>query len=146
MYVNDLYKVLIHSLLFLFADDTVLVAHGHTIDDTIYKINEDLKNINQYCSNNELYLNVEKCKALIVNYKESIPFNQIKLNNCCLEIVDQYKYLGFRIDTKLSFNGQMNHIINKISYCNAVFSRISHFVEKSTLLMIYKSCYTSHFV
>ena len=59
--------------------------------------------LSNFCKINQLFLNDKKTKCLIFNNKKKISFtNQIMIDNNPIDILTEYKYLGFVIDNNLS--------------------------------------------
>ena len=50
-----------------------------------------------------MVLNIDKCKILQISLSSSTPVNYY-LHNNALRIVEEAKYLGVLLDTKLNFN------------------------------------------
>lgn len=106
MYINDISLTITEcgTSIILYAGDTAILIIECFPQKLILKANKELDNINQYCSANLLILNKSKCKVMIFNYKNSSFFkDKILLDGYPLEIVEEYKYLGYIIDCSLKF-------------------------------------------
>ena len=47
----------------------------------------------------QLALNLSKCKAICISNKKKTPTHTYRMNNVTLEWIDNFKYLGVRIDS-----------------------------------------------
>jgi exonuclease III len=132
---------------FLFADDTVIVSFADTPADLIGKLNSELMRIHDYCVSNQLFLNISKCKFMAFHRDASNLYsNEIKLNGVDIEVVKEYRYLGFVIDNELKFATQLNNTVNKIKSCNYAIARARKFISSEYLLIMYKSLAMSHVI
>ena len=138
MCIDDM-KEIIECLLFQFADDATTLASGLDECTIINKLNRDMNKITSYCNENQLFLNETKCKVMVINGNKDKFLNKIFLNNIALEVVDEYKYLGYVIDSKLSFKTQVSKISQRIVACNSIMGRCRYFLDRSTLFTIYNS-------
>ena len=64
IFVNDLVNLCLNSSTLLFADDTVIYLHGENTNELLTKVQEDLNQIEKWCTFNKLSLNVKKNKAM----------------------------------------------------------------------------------
>ena len=79
----------------LFADDVVLLTDN--LDEMLKLLGE----IDKFSEDMEMKFAIDKCKAMIINGKENeIQNKKLKLSGMELEIVEEYKYLGVKLDTK----------------------------------------------
>ena len=113
LYTSDFPTIPLHGTVYQFADDTAILFALESIDQWV-EIQEDLIRIEEYCRKNALILNGSK--SVCLNFKDK---DQI-LTKCNLiingEIVPfklTHKHLGMIIDTKLSFNSNIDYITKK---------------------------------
>ena len=92
-----------------YADDLVLLADSP--DDLQIAIDS----LNLYCQENHLKINSEKTKCLIF-HKGRLPKLSFLLQNSELEIVSEFKYLGFTFTPQLSFSKHISTITKKSSF------------------------------
>ena len=111
IYINDLCSGL-SSKIHLFADDTVIYREIHDETDHI-ALQEDLNTIIQWCSQNNMSLNISKCNAMSICRLRSISNFDYVLSNTVLERVTKYKYLGIFLTSDLSWNIHVNYICSK---------------------------------
>ena len=85
----ELNRTKINSL--FWADDIVLLAKSKE------KLEDMLKYLSSYCSENKLTVNCKKTKCLIFNEGGRLIREKFYLNGNELENVREYKYLGFKL-------------------------------------------------
>ena len=118
LYVNDMALLPSIYSTFQFADDTAFAAVNDDVFQLIQQFNANLNIFHTWCVANKLFLNLEKTKAMVLTPKRTdFEFPNIVINNTIVEYVQEYKYLGIIIDSKLSFakhiknlNGRLNRV------------------------------------
>lgn len=101
IYMSDLPKIIEANLTnpdaeqlscLIWADDVVLFSENQE------GLNNMLNSMGKYCKDNELIINIDKTKCMILNKTgRLIRTKKFSLNNSNIEIVRSYKYLGFII-------------------------------------------------
>lgn len=122
----------------LYADDIVLLAESpedlQTMIDSLY----------DYSVTWGLQVNLEKSKVMIFRQHTRLPSNlAFKYGNTDIEIVNDYKYLGVRLNYNLSFTKHLNDKL--LSTKNALMSTWSRYllnpkISCSNKMKIYSSC------
>ncbi len=88
----------------MFADDTLLTVVSDTLENAIEKLNDDLKLLYDWINYNNLALNTNKTKYMIIPRKNINAENvDVKIGGAVIERVPELKYLGVIIDEKLIF-------------------------------------------
>ena len=116
LYINDLYNST-NCLPRLFADDTCLVLHSLDPNNLERTMNNELRNVSEWCHANKLSLNPSKSNFLLIppRLRKPPPNISLKLNNVEINPCENVKYLGVQIDSQLTFNSHIRMIENKIS-------------------------------
>ena len=111
-FINDIPDIFEDCMVLLYADDLKIFRVIENTGDCV-KMQNDLNNFTQWCDNNNLALNLNKCKVMRF-YRGSQPmvFNY-SLNNSFLEPTTTFKDLGVFFDTTLSFRNHYDFICNK---------------------------------
>lgn len=138
IYVNDLATV--SSVLFtiLFADDTNVFITGKNIPNMISSMNKELIKLSEWMNVNKLSLNVKKTKYMIFCTKEPhLQGGKIKLNGETIDKVNQFKFLGIIIDSRLSWTDHVQHIRKKISKGIGIIYKVKDYLKQDTLLTLY---------
>lgn len=148
LYINDIVNVVTNCDIQMFADDTLLYVVGNDVDVICETLNTELKNIFKWLGENNLMLNVEKTKVMLLGTKHNLNnelYCNIKINNQEIENVTEFKYLGVVIDNNLSFCKHAEYITKKISKKVNYLSRISKYLSTWTKRIIYNTIIHPHF-
>ena len=78
----------------MFADDTCLLYTGDNLEDLTHHVNERLKIIFEWCCQNKLCVNPEKCSYMLFTTKNVEVDPPIKLNEESLMRAESFQYLG----------------------------------------------------
>ena len=97
IYIIDLPECSKHTDIILFADDTNISSIGCNRT----QIESDLKETSCWLESNKLSLNIEK--TVQMNKKISASFPSFNTKTCPVSLKQVCKYLGLRLDSKLSF-------------------------------------------
>ena len=121
-----------------FADDTTL---GGCIIDNEVDYRTEVQNLVEWCSQNNLELNVQKTKEVIVDFRKN-PGNIIPLtiNNSEVEIVDSFKYLGVHISSDFKWETNVDSIVKKSQQRLFFLRRLRSFrVGQELLVKFYRA-------
>ncbi|GFO40265.1 reverse transcriptase [Plakobranchus ocellatus] len=95
-----------------FADDTTvtgLILHN---DESNFRKQIDL--IVNWCSKNNLHLNVDKTKEIIVDFRRGeTPPPPLLINGATVERVPSFKFLGTHVSDKLTWDINLGNIVKK---------------------------------
>ena len=149
IYVNDIFQLNLSSKLTLFADDTASINICRNSNQAIHDVGSDLQTILQWFNQNLLTLNIDKCNYVNFALRESNAYNrQLIVHNprcesttpCnCASInsVNNVKYLGVCLDSKLNWKLHINHIVNRFRALLCKMYYLRKFVSLSTLKSFY---------
>lgn len=101
----------------IFADDCCVAGIGNDLNILIYRMQEELNLINNWCLKWGFVINVEKTKAVIFHRFKN--FNTkgtgyLKLGGYNIDFVNVYKYLGIFFDQRLTWEKHLNYIIDRV--------------------------------
>jgi hypothetical protein len=97
-------------------DDTTVVGLITDGDETIYK--EEVRDLAVRCQNNNLYLNINKTKELIMDYrKQRAEHTPIHINGAIVERIESFKFLVVHITKDLSWPTHINKVNLSPSTC-----------------------------
>lgn len=149
IYINDIGLAIKHCKLHLFADDTLLYFSSKNINDLINTINLDLENLLGWFNVNVLKINIKKTKFMLVAGKKDqdlfVNSNlDIKIGNDNIERVRSYKYLGFILDSLLTFKDHFAYVIEKITKGINFMSRFTTTLSQWTKTTIYNTLVLPH--
>ena len=120
----------------LFADGTNITSIGNSRAE----ISLELAKINNWLKSNKLVLNLEKTilmKMLVAGSK--IDSSEYLFDDQVVQTHSMCKYLGVRIDAKLSFISHIEHVKKKLSKQCGIVSKMRHFVPRLQLISYYSS-------
>ncbi|KAF7691164.1 hypothetical protein HF521_011461 [Silurus meridionalis] len=123
-----------------FADDTVLVGLISNNDETAYL--QKIKNLERWCQENNLLLNVSKTKELIVDFstKQEQSYQPLNINGTPVERVDSFWYLGVHITQDLSWSCHTNTLVKKVQQRLYHPRRLRDFKLLSQMLKTFYTC------
>ena len=85
-----------------FADDTVVVGLVSGSDESAYR--EEVATLVERCTNDNLSLNTNKTKEIVVDPRKKSELQPIIINGTAVERVDTFKYLGVNITKDMTKN------------------------------------------
>ena len=137
LYLNDLPRVIKHCKISLYADDTCVYLASKDPAQLQEMLNEDLEAMSKWYSHNELLLNTKTCKLILFGTKKNLSkFHHVNIHidQCKLEIIKEFKYLGVILDNHLSWAPQIESVKVKILRNLYVLRRarpfINHLIHK----------------
>jgi hypothetical protein len=112
LYINDITECLTESKALLYADDTKIFRVIKTQADCSL-LQDDLSRFESYCTRNSLFLNSDKCAVITFTRKKDPILYSYSLCGGTLARQHSMRDLGVIIDSKLTFNSHIDHILNK---------------------------------
>lgn len=140
--MNDLENIRFKGITHLYADDTVISYAADTIDDLVIGLNQDLTNFYRWSGLNKLTVNIAKSKILYYSSKKQGNFldgRHISLNGKDLGVVNQYIYLGVRLNSLLDFNDHLMHLYRSALQMFYSLYKIRNFIDCKSAVVIFKS-------
>ena len=136
--INDLINVVDNSQVTAYVDDCQLyfIFSVSNSLSAISAVNNDLKNISNWCANNSLLINPDKTKLVVIGLPQltkKLPAISLSLLGKTISPVSVAKDLGVFIDQGLTYNV---HITKTASGCMnqlVQINRIKHLLDKKTL-------------
>jgi len=102
-------------------------------------MNNELYKIVQWVQANKLSLNISKTNYMVFTTLKEKCFNHLKLyiNGFCLSRVNNTKFLGVKIDSKLKWSTHINYIKGKISRAIGIICKARKLLNRETLINLY---------
>jgi hypothetical protein len=95
-----------------FADDTTVLGLITKGDESAYR--EEVHRLTEWCSENNLSLNIKKTKELIIDYrKKQDTHTPIHINGETVERFSSFKFMGIHISVNLSWTINTIAIVKK---------------------------------
>ena len=88
--------------------------HNQFIPSESLKSQKYLEEISTWTDNNQMKLNTDKSKYMVVNYTENYQFNtRMSLNNCLLQQVSETRLLGVVLNDQLTWHSNTDFLVKK---------------------------------
>lgn len=121
----------------MFADD-LKIFRTVSCDQDAEKLQLCLDKLFDWCSRNDITLNINKCKAITFSRSKNQLSHNYKLNDVILDKVSEIRDLGVIFDSKMNFDAHRNYVVNKASQMLGFLKRTSaEFKSPTTLRTLY---------
>ena len=142
LYINDFSKA--SDLLFtiLFADDTSVFIEGTSYNNIINDMNRELEKVDKWLKSNKLTVNIKKTQYMLFHrtkIKHKVHEDKVHISGSNLVKVNNIKFLGVIIDSKLNWSDHITYIKNKISSSIGILTKTRRFLNKKSLRNLYYS-------
>ena len=111
----------------LFADDTSVFSVVHDVTIGSFELNSDLAKISEWDFKWKMIFNPDPTKSaqeLIFSRKlKTVPHPLITFNNNPLSLCSAQNHLGLVLDSKLTFNDPIKHILSKVNKSIGLLSK-----------------------
>lgn len=141
-----LFMIMINDLLkdwesrWKYVDDTTFSETVAVNDQSVLQFTLD--GINLWCEENDMALNAQKCKEILICFWKKKPiFQQLTVNDYLVEQVKSAKLLGLMLSSDLKWNEHVAHIVKKSSrrlYMLRLLKRAK--ADTKTLISVYTTC------
>lgn len=141
-YINDLKHVNIEGYLSLYADDTSITVAADSVEKLTDIMNHNLDLFYNWCICNKLNINIKKNKVLpyyTCRQKNFLKGHAIVINNEALEQVDNYTYLGIRMDAHLTMKNHLEFLYRAALPMVYSLASIRKFIGVDTAILIFKA-------
>lgn len=138
LFINDLPR-LIKAKILMFADDVKIFLRINSIIDT-RTLQHDIQTIVEWCDQNNLKLNVQKCYIMSFTRRHDITFQHFNYNigGITLNRVQSIRDLGVTLDRKLNFEAHVKIITKKAySILGFICRSLNKFKNVNTYKMLY---------
>ena len=146
VYINDISRAspLLRDI--LFADDSNQFITDQTRAGLYRKANLELAKVANWVAHNKLTLNYDKTE--FIEFSRSKPFSNddftLQINGKPIKKVDECKFLGVYIDSKISWRSHINKIISRISQTVGIIGRAKSFMNSTQLGLLYNTMVLPH--
>lgn len=139
LYVNDLPDRILTSHKLLFADD-IKIFHRIINQCDHIALQNDLDTINNWCNENCLSLNPDKCSVMSISRKRIISTFNYALDDAALHRVDSVMDLGVTFDCELRFD---IHVFKACATANKTLGfllrTVGGFAERDVLIILFSA-------
>ena len=142
-YINDIFKNVKFAKMSLFADDCVIYLSGNNWNVVQSRIQRDLDVVIDWTLRNNLRLNHEKTKAIMIlgsrmklcSVKDPIPF---RVMDKIVKYVNSHSYLGIILDSTMSFTPLMKSVKKRVSNKVFMLRKIRRYLNFEASISVYK--------
>ena len=145
LFINDLAQLPINGKLTLFADDTTITLNANTFQELELNTNHDLNLIDICLRKNRLILNSEKSSFMVMGCPRTDINMSINIGTRSIKRVNQMKILGINFNPSLNFEIHLSNVCKTINNRLNFMRRISEYMPKNILKLIYNSIVLPHF-
>ena len=142
IYINNLPEGL-NSEVKLFADDTSLLSIVNCVNTSALTLNSDLLKIQEWAYQWKMSFNPDRTKqaqeVIFSRKKNATTHPPLFLNNSEIKLSTNQMHLGLTLDSKLSFNENINDKINRANKGVGLLRTLQTILPRNSLLTIYKS-------
>ena len=145
-YINGLHSLPLKAKVIGYADDTSLLYTAATRAELEQDFSHDCNIILPWFIENQLSLNKDKCECVIYAYKSPAWAEGYNLTTSTGEKIQRkqtVKYLGLRIDEKLTWKENTMTLQAKLRRLNYLFYHMKKFYNKKHLINLYTPLYES---
>ncbi len=116
LYVNDLPLVCPEVETQMYADDTVILAHGRDGCEVEAKFEVAMAKISTWLSESCLTLNISKTACMYFYIRKNGSQPDITVKGEKIQTVSHFKYLGITVDSQLSFKKHIKQVCKTVKF------------------------------
>lgn len=137
-YINDIISILSPNVRgWLFADDLKIAMRVDTVGD-VNTLQETVRRLHCWCSDNLMNLNLDKCKVMTFHTKLNPLFASYNINNTTLSRVYNIRDLGVIFEPNLKFNLHHEAVKRKsLSMLGLLYRHTQDFKNPNTIKNLY---------
>ena len=146
VYTRNLQSVT-DSTIVSFADDTNVIVHHKNPNELIKLANQEIAEISNFMAANYLLINSKKTQCLLFTPKNKKPQDlkeKLMINGQELQLVEQARYLGVTLDSKLSFKPQVNSLISKLNNATRALMATRRLLNRRSKLLLYNALFKAN--
>jgi hypothetical protein len=128
------------------ADDVCIYRPISSCSDFRY-VQDDIKAVEEWSSENYLSLNPSKCKYMLISRKRmpNVPDGPLLLGNCPLQKVDVFKYLGVLLSEDMSWCPHVQAVCSRAKrVLGLLYRKFYSYSNTDTLTQLYISLVHPH--
>ena len=134
----------------MYADDTTITTDHQTASELERITNSKVETAADWFKANKLTLNAKKTRTMTISPQKSALNITIKLDDQIIKEISQksdekyFKFLGFRMDNRLTWTHHSKHVINKLTTANYLLATVKNYFPKHIKRLIYMALGQSH--
>ena len=144
IFINDLFFEIKESSICNWADDQTLYSYGHTLNESIYKLENDMSNTLRWFKSNRMVANPEKFQVMFLGTRKKIDLC-IDINGKTSRTTSSVILLGIDIDWKMTFNKHVKQACKAANNKSKSLARLRYKLNQSQKLSLCNSYVMSCF-
>ena len=145
IYINDIVCISNKLQFILYADDTTVIYQSRSLSDLLYIMNTELIHLSNWLKSNRLSLNIAKTNFMIsVLLMTQPPTANIRMNGISLKQVNDVKFLGVVIDSKLKWKSHIEDVTAKLAKLRGVLFKLRNCMSVECMKQLYLSLVYPH--
>ena len=144
IFVNDMPYVLENAGMGIYADDTTMYVSSDSIEHVNEVLQQELKLVSEWITENKLKLNVLKTKCMALGSKYALRTDQKLSLSLTVEQVKEVKLLGVTIDESLSWSTQIKKTVVRMIYGIYAIRRSAHLLTNTSVRLVIQSLVLSN--
>ena len=141
IYISDMFYDIDICDIASYADDNTPYTSDFNLEEVIQKLELTTNNLFEWFKNNHMKANADKCHLLVTRDTDVTA----KIGELDVKNGREEKRLGFKIDTKLSFENHVSSLCKKASQKLHALARVINFVDLAKRKSLIKAFITSQF-
>ena len=130
----------------LFADDAAFIITSSSLEELYMKIDKLFRDLECYLRNNRLVPNSSKSKLMMFSSRPTHDLPNIRFADEIVEWVNEFKYLGLTLTSKLCFARHINRVALNISRITGAITNVRSIVPLHVLIKLYKALVFPHLI
>ena len=143
LYINDIVQAVDVEVV-LFADDAAFIILAATLEELYEKIIKLFLDLSRYLEANRLIPNLNKSKLMYFDSRPVPDLRNLSFNGQLIKWVEEYKYLGLTLTSKMSYSMHINNVVSRVSRFIETFYCLRLVVPRFVLTMLYSSFVMPH--
>ena len=143
LYINDIVDCVDEEVV-LFADDAAFIITAPSLQQLYNRIRKLFTDLSKYLRANKLVPNLSKSKLMYLNSKPKPDLEALLFGTEVIEWVEEFKYLGLILNTRMSFSSHINKICTKVSQHIGVFYHLTKILPRDVLVLLYHAFILPH--
>ncbi|KAI5640742.1 reverse transcriptase (RNA-dependent DNA polymerase) domain-containing protein [Phthorimaea operculella] len=136
--MNDLPKSVTNCEVYMFADDVAAIVEAESATALEYRLNDVAVQLKQWFTINGLALNISKTQFLRINLSgHAMPSIEVVVDNTIIQEVKVTPFLGFQIDSTLTWSHHIDKLCTKLGQACFALSRIASTLPSDVV----RTCY-----
>ena len=146
LYIKDMAtRVDNETELIQYADDTVILTFDTSIDKSKIKLEQNANKLIRFFHEHHLTVNTSKTEFMIFGRSKRKDFSeQIILDSIPIDEKPEVKYLGVHIDSNLTFQEEVKHILRKMARGIKTIYAIRRSIPQKLLILVLNALVLSH--